>query len=197
LIGPQGRSAEIVKTFLDEVGPHWIPVELNVFEVLQREARGANPSESCVAEEFMRAYFRNRTAGYVRDSGKIIDLSTNFFSLGKVLDWVGPERDSIRKTSEEFDSVLKTEILRKRLEYDRDPSRLIPPQPFNPARRATFVCANVVRTLILEAKAHPLKKGDALDFSHSVMASAFASLATLPEFIPHQNSTGWSWTSNR
>lgn len=36
-----------------------------------------------------------------------------------------------------------------------------------------------MRTLIVEAKGHPLKPGDALDFSHAVMASAFASVATL------------------
>ncbi|HWZ43294.1 MAG TPA: hypothetical protein VNW97_07440 [Candidatus Saccharimonadales bacterium] len=33
--------------------------------------------------------------------------------------------------------------------------------------------------MIVEAKAHHLKKGDGLDFCHAVMASTFAHVATL------------------
>jgi hypothetical protein len=36
-----------------------------------------------------------------------------------------------------------------------------------------------VRTLIVESKAFKLKKGDGVDFCHAVIASAFASFATL------------------
>ena len=35
--GPQGRSLEAVRTFLDQVGPHWFPVELDPFVVTKRE----------------------------------------------------------------------------------------------------------------------------------------------------------------
>ncbi len=41
----------------------------------------------------------------------------------------------------------------------------------------TFACGNLIRTLIVESG--QLKKGDGLDFCHAVMASAFASVATL------------------
>ncbi len=181
LAGPQGRSAHAARTFLDELGPHWFPVELNTFEVLKREWAGSAPDACCVSSDFMRSYFRDRTKGYTPGSGKIISLSDDFFRLGAVLDWVGPQRESILKTSKEFDAVLKTEICVKRLEYERNPSMLEKgaAQAFNPSRRATFACVNLVRTLIVEAKGHPLKPGDALDFSHAVMASAFATVATL------------------
>jgi hypothetical protein len=53
----------------------------------------------------------------------------------------------------------------------------IPRLLFNPSRRALFAYVNLMRTLIFEAI--PLKEGDGMDFCHAVMASAFASFATL------------------
>lgn len=181
LAGPQGQSADTVRAFWDELGPHWFPVEPNTFEVVNREWAGAAPDAACVSSDFMRSYFRARTNNYTPGSGNIIGLTDDFFRLGAVLDWVGPQRDSIRESSKEFDAVLKAEICARRLDYEQDPSMFEkrPVQAFGPSRRATFACGNLVRTLIVEAKGHPLKPGDALDFSHAVMASAFASVATL------------------
>jgi hypothetical protein len=51
--------------------------------------------------------------------------------------------------------------------------------PFQPSKPATFTYVNLVRTLIVDAKAYRLKEGDGVDFCHAVMASAFARLATL------------------
>ncbi len=90
LAGPQGKSFDLVKSFLNEVGPNWFPVELDPFVVVKREQSGADPAESCISEDFMKAYFADRTASYSPDSGKIIDLSDTFFGLGAVLDWVAP-----------------------------------------------------------------------------------------------------------
>jgi hypothetical protein len=41
------------------------------------------------------------------------------------------------------------------------------------------VYGNLIRSLILEAKSYQLKKNDGLDFCHTVISSAFASVATL------------------
>jgi hypothetical protein len=48
---------------------------------------------------------------------------------------------------------------------------------FNPARPAFFVYWNLLRVMSVDAAS--LKKGDGLDFCHTVMACAFASLAAL------------------
>jgi hypothetical protein len=40
LVGPQGASADAVCTFLDSIGPHWIPLESNVWQVARKEAEG-------------------------------------------------------------------------------------------------------------------------------------------------------------
>jgi hypothetical protein len=90
LVGPQGRSLELVRAFLDEIGPNWFPVELNPAEVVQRELKGTRPSESCISQQFMKDYFRDRTQSYKAGSGGVIDLSPSFFRLGPVLDWVCP-----------------------------------------------------------------------------------------------------------
>src|SRR5271165_1868096 len=48
LTGPQGKSRTAVRTFLDEIGPHWFPVELDATEVVNPEisARGSAPVAS-------------------------------------------------------------------------------------------------------------------------------------------------------
>jgi hypothetical protein len=178
LTGPQGRSFDTVKSFLDQIGPHWFPVELNPFEVVERELNGANLAESCGSKDFMHAYFRDRTKDCSSGSGKIIDLSQDFFSLGAVMDWAA-QSNSIPNQSAKFDDVLRT-IRERRTEYERNPSRLDQKfRMFNPSQPATFACGNLLRTLIVESKAYQIKKGDGLDFCHAVMASAFASVAAL------------------
>src|SRR5437016_3665737 len=64
LAGPRGKSFDAVKGFLDQLGPHWVPVELNPFKVIERGWNDVSRAESCLAPEFMDAYFRDRTASY-------------------------------------------------------------------------------------------------------------------------------------
>jgi hypothetical protein len=174
LAGPQGKSFDVVKSFLNEVGPNWFPVELDPFLVVHREQNGADPAQSCISEGFMKAYFADRTASYSPGSGRIIDLSDTFFGLDAVLDWVAPQRDSIRKQSAEFDNVLRETICKERAKYEQHP---LPILRFSPSLRATLTAFNLVRTLIAEST--PVKPGDGLDFCHAVMASSFASVAAL------------------
>jgi hypothetical protein len=178
LTGPQGKSFDAVKSFLDRLGPHWVPIELNPFKVIEREQKGVSSAEACVSTDFMQAYFRDRTSGYSAGSGKVIDLSTDFFRLGEVLDWVA-HSNSLRKKSAEFDDVLRT-IRKRRTEYERNPLRVDRQfLTFNPSQPATFACGGLLKILIVESKAYQVKTGDGLDFCHAVMGSAFASVAAL------------------
>jgi len=43
LSGPQGRSAEAVKTFLDEIGPRWFPAKLESDRLIKLEMQGKDP----------------------------------------------------------------------------------------------------------------------------------------------------------
>ena len=180
LTGPQGDSLAAVRIMLDEVGPHWFPVELDTIEVVKREQNGASPSESCLSENFIKDFFKVRLSNFPR--GEIVCLSDDFFPLGAVLDWVGPQRDSIRAGTTKIADKLAEVVAHFRAKYERDPDSLnqrFPVTPFDPLRRATCVYVNLIRTLILESKSQPLRRNDGLDFCHTVLAAAFANVAAL------------------
>ena len=48
LSGPLGKSRDAAKILLDEVGPHWFPVELDPAIVVDREKKGIIPAFSCL-----------------------------------------------------------------------------------------------------------------------------------------------------
>lgn len=181
LTGPLGNSLAAARDFLDEIGPHWFPVELDTFEVIERERRGATRSQCCLSERFLKDHLNNLTND-PPNPGSVVNLRTDFFLLGSVLDWVGRQRESIREGMRELDNVLFKKVAESRVELDGDPlwlDRILPASRFEPSRPAEFARNNLLRTLILEAKTRPLKKGDGVDFSHAVMASAFANIAML------------------
>ncbi len=180
LCGPTGRSFEVIKEFLNELGAHWFPVDLNVLEVVKRESRGESPSACCISMDFMKDYFNILLRE--TESEKVINLSEQFFRLGPVMDWVAPQRDSINRGKEELDAALAYRLKMQLAKYKQNPEWLDQQYPvlaFNPARRATFAFVNLSRSLILEANSHQLKRGDCNDFCHTIMATAYASLGTL------------------
>ncbi len=184
LIGPQEDSLEAVKNFLNEIGAHWFPVELDTFEVVARERNGAQPSKSCLSPRFVQDFASAQFADQpLPTAGEVISLGDDFFRLGRVLDWLVPQRASILEGSRKFDEVLAQTVDRYRGEFDRDPQwldRYTPALSFNPSIPATFVHANLLRTLVkAKGSQSQLKKGDGLDFSHAVMGSAFANIAAL------------------
>jgi hypothetical protein len=181
LTGPQGDSRDAVRVFLDDIGSHWFPVELNVTEVVLREQHSADPAKNCVSEQFFMDHCAHRMRDYTPGSGKVIDAS-ELYGLGTVVDWVHAERDSIRRGIEDLDATLVDRINGHFAKSEADRlwlDQAFPVWPFIPSQPATFMFVNLVRTLILEAKSHRLKTGDGLDFSHAVMGSAFANFVAL------------------
>ena len=63
LIGPQGKSSEQVRAFLDRVGPHWFPVTIGTQAILDAEAAGHGSMSQCVSQDLVKAFFDDRTAG--------------------------------------------------------------------------------------------------------------------------------------
>jgi len=182
LSGPQGRSLAMLRDFLDEIGPRWFPVELDAVEVVKRETAGASPAECCLSAQFMKDYFTDRVTRCTPNSGEVIDLSEQFFKLGPALDWVCPQRDSICRGKADLDAALVQKIEAYNVEVEKSSQWLdqhFPILPFTPDRPATFTYVNLIRNLIVNAKAHRLKQGDGVDFCHAVMAASFASVATL------------------
>jgi hypothetical protein len=181
LSGPLGRSAELVRTFLDEIGPRWVPVELSPIDVINREMAGTfNQGSPCVSESFTKSFVVHVMRSYGPGSGRVIDLSDQFFKLGSVLDWMNPQRESIRSSFQDWDNLMSSKLSAIAHRGKQDPPWLLarfPWVPFHPVRRAFFVYQNLLRVLIDEGGT--IRSGDGMDFCHAVMASAYATFATL------------------
>jgi hypothetical protein len=179
--GAKEDSALVIKAFLDELGPHWYPVDFNPQLVMEREKAGWDPSRCCFAEDLLRAFFADRTSEDRPGSGKVIDLSEQFFRLGLFVDWLRPQRDHLLGQSRVFDTALSTGISKLRRKRKHAPGWLdhvIPAPQFHPRMAATFAFNCLMRELISDS-GFQLKKGDGMDFCHAVMGSSFAVFATL------------------
>lgn len=180
LSGPKGRSADLIRAFLDEIGPRWFPAKHDVTEVINLEIEGKNPDAVCIDQDFLKSYVADLLRPYTPGCGKVIGLSDGFFRLGPIMDRLGPQWESIYESSERFDELLKSKMSAVCALSKRDPLLLdkkFPWIPFNPARPACFAYFNLLRIMAVDASS--LKRGDGMDFCHAVMATAFASFATL------------------
>src|ERR1700674_2014127 len=177
LTGFQGGSFREVRAFLEEIGPHWFPVELDPHMVVKRELSGKKAEESCFSDKFMRDYLRRRAGNKPLKQ----NISAEFFRLGPIMDLLAPQRDSIARGKAELDDKLIRKIKEHRAKYEADPQWLEKAFPLAAyeAPPATFAYNNLIRTLILETKSYHLKRNDGIDFCQAVVASAFTSFATL------------------
>jgi len=178
LTGFQDGSFREVRAFLEEIGPHWFPVELDPHMVVKRELSGKKADVSCFSDMFMRDYLRYRSGNKPLNQ----NISAEFFRLGPIMDWLAPQRDSIAKGKADMDEALIGRIKEHRAKYEFDPKWLetaFPVLAAYDAPPATFVYKNLVRALILEAKGYLLKRNDGIDFCQAVIASAFTSFAAL------------------
>ena len=150
-------------------------------EVMKREQEGLPPGACCFAEDVLRAFFSNRTCDHTPGSGRIIDLSRDFFQLGAFVDWLAPQRDHFLEQKRQFDEILKDMIFKLRAKHKKNSGWLdqaLPQPQFDPSRAATFAFVGLLRGLIGDS-GHQVKDGDAMDFHHAVMSCAFANFAAL------------------
>jgi hypothetical protein len=179
--GPLGASANAVRAFLDRIGPHWIPLQLNPWKVMKREQAGLT-AEAAVSTSFMEAYFQRRMYDLAQ-RGAVLDLtSETFFQLGAVVDWVHEDRDKIRADAEKIDDELRALLEKRRVDYETNPAsldELLPPSQFDERFPASFVLVHLQRIVIKEAKGYHFKRGDGLDLCHAAIAAAYGSVITL------------------
>jgi hypothetical protein len=183
LSGPQGKSADAIRSFLDEIGPRWYPVELGTVEIVKREANGASADAACFSRQFLQDYFEIR----LRDYGPGIVDFNKILSLGSVLDWTGPQRDKIRTSNVELDNILRkwielgVEETKKNKQWLEEKHPAI---PFDPAKRCQFAYKNLIRILMRDGM--PVAKNDGMDLSHAVVGTAFAHFAALDKRWKHR-----------
>jgi hypothetical protein len=120
--GPQGKSSDTIREFLDEVGPYWFPVELDTKVVVDRELAGVPAPRSYLSERFAKDFFNfaTRPSIYSPGSGKVVLCDASIFKLGAVVDWMQPQRDSLTEGKRDLDAALIVKIAGYRAEYDKD-----------------------------------------------------------------------------
>jgi hypothetical protein len=181
-LGPQGKSSDAFKAFLNRLGPHWYPMTGNYLRVIEREDKGWSRSECGYDGEMLVAYFKSKTAKNVPGSGTVIDLSSeNFFQLGNFIEFSADSRGHFVALSAEFDRTMKEYVAKLRTKFKKKPAWLdnaLPGVSFHPSHAARFVFVHLMRELIMDP-GYQIKKGDAMDLGHAVIATAFSNFATL------------------
>jgi hypothetical protein len=177
IIGPECESTtQPLRMFLDEIGPHWFPIELDAFEATRREAGGVGSFEAYFSLKFIKDFLaaQKQFAARLPTDGR--------FELSTIMDWLQPQRSSIRAGLEELDAALITKIGGYWTEFNQDRNWLdahFPARPLVSSGPCRFAYDNMVRGLVLDWKGFRLKKGDGIDFCHAVAASALGRFATL------------------
>jgi hypothetical protein len=180
LVGPEGRSRELVMGFLREIGRHWFPVKLNTFEACDMELKGIKGGVAFTESDLAKTFFRIKVTQCGKHN-KLIVFDDNFFGLDALVEWLATGKDRLVIDNKKLDETLHRKIMGYRAEIKRDPSwidRSFQELPFRSDMPATFVYVNLIRNLLRD-RGFRVKQGDGMDFCHAVFGSAFASIATL------------------
>jgi hypothetical protein len=182
LSGPQGDSFITIREFLDEIGTRWFPMEFDPYECIKRERQLQNLPFFC--ERLLKTFTaeRLRRSPEIKIADLPASLPSDFFRLGLFMDWLAPRRDQIIDGKRQMGLSLRDQIMAHWAEYRKDPGWLdakLPELPLTVDRPATYLYGNLLRLLVREAKSRMIMPNDGVDFSHAVIGTAYASIATL------------------
>lgn len=179
----EGEPANRIRSFLDEIGAHWIPIELNPWTVMDREVAGQTEPTPCISMLFIETFVKNRMYEQSPEGSKIVDLSPdNFFKLTSVMKWANAKKEETRKGTDEIDETLIKRVADDYAQYEKDPSYLdtaIPNEGYSKQAPTRFALLQLLRLLVAESKKFTLKKGDGRDLCHAALGAAYGSLAAL------------------
>lgn len=179
--GPQGASAEAVQSFLDSLGRYWMPLAMNVYEVMEREQlRGL--SSPAFSNSFLTGYFTSRLSQVCNTTDGIVEIADeSFFRLGSIIGWIQDNRVSLREEAARVDEMFRAGLdlrVQERLKSFL-PEELAALPAYSDKHAARFTFLHLQRVIWNEAKAFHLKKNDGIDFCHAVIASSYGSIITL------------------
>lgn len=194
----EGEPATRVRAFLDEIGNHWIPLELNPFKVRDRENGQPGGTSPCVSTVFLETFMKDRLYELSPEGSKIVDLSPeSLFKLTSVMTWSNEAKIEIRSGAEAIDATVMSMVAEEYSALQKEPQRLDeiwPPLPYSPRLAGTFALHHLLRMVVAELKQRALKTGDGRDLCHAVLGAAFGSIAALDkhwkrrvEALPHPN----------
>ncbi len=182
LSGPQGDSFIAIREFLDEIGTHWFPVEFNPYECIKREQQLQGLPFFC--ERLLKTFAaeRLRRSPEIKIADLPASLPSDFFRLGRFMDWLAPQRGDIIDGKHQMGLRLRDDIMAHWTEHTKNPGWLdakLPELPFTVDRPATYVYGNLLRLLVREAKGRTIMPNDGIDFGQAVIGTAYAAFATL------------------
>lgn len=181
LAGPQGRSAEVVRAFLDSLEHYWMPLAMNVYKVMEKE-QGGGESSPAFSDIFLKGYFQSRLQQVSNTTGGLLEISADsFFRLGSIVGWIQDNRDSVRQMAAEIDGMFHN-LLDQRVQQGRNdtlPKELATLPDYSEQHPAGFAFFQLQRVIWNEARAYRLKANDGIDFCHAVVASSYGSIITL------------------
>ena len=179
----EGEPANRVRTFLDEIGAHWIPIELNPWTVMDREMARQTQPTPCISMLFIEAFVKDRMYEQSPEGSKVVDLSPeNFFKLTSVMKWANAKKEETRKSTDEIDQVLIKRVADDYAKGEKDRSHLdnaIPNEKYSKEMPTRFALLQLLRLLVGESKKFTLKKGDGRDLCHAALGAAYGSIAAL------------------
>ncbi len=164
-----GGTAERIKDLLGAIGEHWLPVEMNPFKVMRKEAQ-ADPSSNtpCVSETFVEAYIPHILGGPLTLS-RVLDLTQE--------DSGAAARANLARLKEEAGLFVR----QLRSLSASDPAWLdthFPRQTFDSARPTAFVFPELLRALIKD-KGTTFTPNDAVDLFHATVPTAWSDFVLL------------------
>jgi hypothetical protein len=203
----EGEPAKRIRAFLDEIGAHWIPLELNPWTVAKREASGQTEPTPCISVVFIETFFKDRLYELSPEGSKVVDLSAdNFFKMSSAMKWANGQKEQTRKNAIEIDDTLIGRVAADHSEYKKDPSsldKICPPVQYSNGAPGRFALLHLLRQLVVEANRFSLKKGDGRDLCHAVLGSAYGSIAALDkhwkrrvEALPKPNALAHIYSAN-
>ena len=172
LAANSGTSAKHIRSFLEEIGPHWAPITMDPSKVVEAESR-LNPEVGDRSVCFGSAM--------LEDQHFMSKLSTGDLTLAHVVDLTrGDDGNNLRAAMSESVQEMLALILTLRTRYNADPSGLdlsYPLQVWNPRQPMKFVYYGLMRLIVRES--FKLDENHVRDFLHAAVAATVAQMLLL------------------
>ncbi|MGD0263651.1 MAG: hypothetical protein ABSD47_01695 [Candidatus Methylomirabilota bacterium] len=165
------QRAQQVRDFLKELGPHWFPMTIDPFRIINAEDTGKTPDglAPCASVEFLT------------DSHFAARLATGPVSLAHVVDLTyGAGGDDLRKVTDRRTAQLQEELQAWRDEYAKNPKALdnkFPLLKFDATKPMRAIYNGLVRYAIRDT--FTLNDNHARDLCHAMVSVRCAQMVTL------------------
>jgi hypothetical protein len=160
-----------IRDFLDALGPHWVPVTIDPFRIIDAEETGHKPDrmDPCVS------------VGFLTDPRFAALLMTGAVSLAHVVDLTaGPEGGPLIAADDLTTCKLLQEIQRARDLYATDPqslSRMFPIMEFDAKKPMRSIYNGLMHYLVKDS--FSLNGNHARDLYHAIVPLCCANMVTL------------------